>query len=136
MNIYFQLQYKLLIMNLIRIKSICETKGVSIRNIAEQIGMSEQNIHRCIRVNQIQAHQLEIIAKFFNVPIGYFFDDDKSVPPNTASVKGNNNVLVGGNNNGSINKLANCEREVEHLNAIVEEKERLIQVLMKNQPNK
>lgn len=124
-------------MNLMKIKGICEAKDVSIRNIAEHIGMSEQNMHRCIRVNQIQAHQLEIIAKFFNVPVGYFFDDEASpVSQNTASVKGNNNVLVGGNNN-TIHKLNECEREVEvlrvevkHLTTQVEEKERLIQVLM------
>ncbi|MEG1612496.1 MAG: XRE family transcriptional regulator, partial [Alistipes sp.] len=61
-------------MRLSYIKDISESKGISIRSIAEQIDMSEQNLHRCIRVNQIQAHQLEIIAKILTTPVGYFFD--------------------------------------------------------------
>lgn len=60
------------------------------------------------------------------------------------NVNGNNNILTGGNGNITISKLRECEREVEILKVtvehledklkekevLIEEKERLIQVLL------
>lgn len=117
-------------MRLSIIKNISETKGVSIRSIAEKIGMSEQNLHRCIRVGQIQAHQLEIIAEMFNVPVGYFFDEEPVAGINNATIKGNNNVLAGRDNHIAAGKLNDCTKELVHLKALLSEKERTIQILM------
>jgi transcriptional regulator with XRE-family HTH domain len=63
------------------------------------------------------------IADFFKVPISYFFEDS----PNgniTQTGKGNTASIY-----GNIS-LSDCQKEVEHLRALLEEKERLIQVLM------
>lgn len=67
-------------MKLIQIKEIAEKKGIAITYIAESIDMSPQNLHRCIRINQIQSHQLEIIAKILEVPVSIFFDDQPQAP--------------------------------------------------------
>lgn len=113
-------------MNLLHIKNISEIKGISIKSVAEKINMSEQNLHRCIRVNQIQAHQLEIIARMLEVPVGYFFDETPgSSSTNKITQKGDNSVMIG-NNNGTISKLENCTKEVEHLKELLAEKERQI----------
>ena len=44
---------------------------------ASQIGMSEGNLHRCIRINKIQAGDLEKIAKILRVPVTVFFDEGR-----------------------------------------------------------
>ena len=65
---------------------------------------------------------LEIIADYFNVPIDYFFDRDiNSSGINIGhQVKGNGNKI-----SGDIT-LSECRKEIEHLNALLEEKERVI----------
>lgn len=109
-------------MNLIKIRELCEAKDGGVKRLAEEIGMSEQNLHRCITLNKIQAGELEKIANIFNVPIGYFFDvDAESSNINIGhQVKGNGNKV-----SGDIT-LSECRKEIEHLNALLEEKERVI----------
>jgi DNA-binding Xre family transcriptional regulator len=110
-------------MNLIKIRSLAEKRDGGIRKLAKEIEMSEANLHRCIAVNKIQANDLEKIAFAFNVPIGYFFEDShngnitQKGAGNTASIYGNIS-------------LSNCQKEVEHLRELLEEKERTIQILI------
>lgn len=117
---------KLLIMNLIKIRELCETKDGGVKRLAEEIGMSEQNLHRCITLNKIQAGELEKIANIFDVPIGYFFDKDA----------GNSNINIGHQVKGNGNKvsgditLSECQKEIAHLKELLAEKERTIQILM------
>lgn len=121
----------------LKIKMLAEEKNVDAVWISKKLGKSKQAIYDIYDKEDVNTSILKSLAQVFNVPVGYFFDDEASpVSQNTASVKGNNNVLVGGNNN-TIHKLNECEREVEvlrvevkHLTTQVEEKERLIQVLM------
>nr|DAP41622.1 MAG TPA: LAMBDA REPRESSOR (TRIPLE MUTANT)/DNA COMPLEX-DNA COMPLEX, DOUBLE HELIX, TRANSCRIPTION-DNA.1A [Caudoviricetes sp.] len=123
-------------MNLLHIKKISEKKGVSIRKLAESIGMSEQNLHRCIRVNQIQAHQLEQIAHLLEVPVVCFFDEEVVCENNKiGKVSGTGNRVQQGHVNVM---LESQEREIENLkllltekDKVISEKERLIQILMK-----
>lgn len=67
-------------MNLQRIKTIAERKRKEFKRLAAAIGMSEGNLHRCVRENKIQAHDLEKIAVELEVSILEFFDND---PANT-----------------------------------------------------
>lgn len=123
-------------MNLLHIKKISEKKGVSIRKLAESIGMSEQNLHRCIRVNQIQAYQLEQIAHLLEVPVVCFFDEEVVCENNKiGKVSGTGNRVQQGHVNVM---LESQEREIENLkllltekDKVISEKERLIQILMK-----
>ena len=83
----------------------------------------------------IKVSSLKKIADYFNVPVGYFFDEC-SVEQNT---EGSSNVVVGRDNNGNIsisecqNKLEDALKEIDHLKELNSEKERLIQVLLKRQ---
>ena len=65
-------------MNLQRIKQLCESKRLEVKELAQSAHMSEQNLHRCIRLNKIQAENLETIARLLNVSVVEFFDEDVS----------------------------------------------------------
>lgn len=120
-------------MNLLRIKELCEHKEGGLKRLAEEIEMSEQNLHRCINNNKIQAGDLEKIAQNFNVDINVFFEDQplKESCCVGHKVNGNGNNVLG---NISLNEK---QKEVEYLRqllqekqAIIEEKERTIQILL------
>ena len=64
-------------MNLQLIKDYCEKRSGGLRQLAEDAGMSEPNLHRCIRINKIQAGDLEKIAKILRVPVTVFFDESR-----------------------------------------------------------
>lgn len=105
--------------------------------LAKKCGISRPTVDNALNGGNIQVDTLEQLAKFFDVPVGYFFEDEQKDNNSIAHVVGDNNgSMVTGNNisgNGnvvSIGKLAECEKEVTHLKAIIEEKERLIQVLL------
>ncbi len=120
-------------MNLLHIKKFSEEKGVSIRKIAESIGMSEQNLHRCIRVNQIQAHQLEQIAHLLDVPVICFFDEEVVCENNKiGKISGTGNRVQQGHVNVM---LESQEKEIEYLKARLKDKEEMIE-LLKEQLNK
>lgn len=120
-------------MNLLLIKELAEKKAISIRSIAAAIGMSDANLHRCIRINQIQAHQLEQIAHILDIPIVMFFDE--AIEQNHGNightVKGNGNRVSGDITLSECkSELANLKIKVEEQEKLLNEKERLIQVLM------
>jgi len=74
---------------------------------------------------------LQKIADFFNVPI-YFFFDDKHLS-SSISQTGNGNV-IGDRNQVTISdcesRLKSADKEIEHLQELVKEKERTIQILI------
>lgn len=107
-------------MNLLLIKDLCEKREGGLTKLAQEIGMSVQNLHRCVRVNQIQAHQLELIASLLGVSIVSFFDDNDTGNIIKSKLKQNDDVAD------------TKEKEIEHLKALLEEKERLIRVLLKD----
>jgi hypothetical protein len=82
-------------MDLSTIKNLCEGRPGGIKKLAKDIGMTEANLHRCIRLNKIQAKDLESIANLLNIPISYFFCGTSTV---THLIQGDNNQL---NENGS-----------------------------------
>lgn len=111
-------------MNLLAIKEIAEKKNVSIRKLADSIEMSEQNLHRCIRINQIQAHQLEIIANILETPVEYFFNSNTQLPKQGMTVAGNGNKVQNGDGNVMIENQA---KEIEHLQQMLAAKDEIIE---------
>ena len=117
-------------MNLQMIKNYCENREGGVKQLAKDIGMSEPNLHRCIRLNQIQAGDLERIAQALNVNISVFFNTQT---PN--KVSSDSNVAIGsynsvGNVTTNAGDTAVLEERVKSLEALLAEKERLIKVLM------
>lgn len=76
--------------------------------------------------------RLEKVADFFGVSMDLFFERTVSVPPRIG-----NNVKITGSKNRVKNEInlsdMQKEKEIEHLNQLLAEKERLIKVLLKNQ---
>lgn len=115
-------------MNLQAIKNYCENREGGVKQLAKDIGMSEPNLHRCIRLNQIQAGDLERIAQVLKVNIAVFFDTQT---PN--KVSSDSNVAIGSHKsvgNVSMGTDAVLAERVKSLEALLAEKERLINVLM------
>lgn len=95
--------------NLLLIRDLCEKNKIKIRELASRIGKDESSIQSMIRTGSTNTKTLEAIAEVFNVSPGIFFDNP--LESNTES---------------SLNK----EAEIAYLKKILEEKERLIQVLL------
>lgn len=104
-------------MNLQVIKNLCEQQGRSLKQLAAESGMSEPNLHRCIRMNKIQASDLEQLSKLLGVPVNTFFDS--SLPQPNASPEQMRNA-----------DLRLLQERVSYLEQLVAEKERLISVLL------
>jgi transcriptional regulator with XRE-family HTH domain/DNA-binding Xre family transcriptional regulator len=66
-------------MDLLTVKNLCENKPGGIKKLAEDIGMTEANLHRCIRLNKIQASDLEKIAQVLNVDVSVFFGSEEQM---------------------------------------------------------
>lgn len=95
--------------NLLLIRDLCEKNKIKIRELASRIGKDESSIQSMIRTGSTNTKTLEAIAEVFNVSPGIFFDNPSE------------------NNTGnSLNKDA----KIADLERIIEEKERLIQVLL------
>ena len=95
--------------NLLLIRDLCERNKIKIRELASRIGKDESSIQSMIRTGSTNTKTLEAIAEIFNVSPGIFFDNP-----------------LESNTENSLNK----EAEIAYLKKILEEKERLIQVLL------
>lgn len=95
--------------NLLLIRDLCEKNKIKIRDLASRIGKDESSIQSMIRTGSTNTKTLEAIAEVFNVSPGIFFDNP-----------------LESNTENSLNK----EAEIAYLKKILEEKERLIQVLL------
>jgi len=60
---------------LYKIKELQAKGRIEFKELAENIGMTTQGLRVAIKNEKIMSDSLEKIAKFFNVPVGYFFDD-------------------------------------------------------------
>jgi transcriptional regulator with XRE-family HTH domain len=80
--------------------------------------------------------KLEKAAKFFNVPIGYFFEETSLGGNITQKGKGN---FIANSQQVTISdcesKLEIAQNKIESLEALLEEKERTIQILMNKNNN-
>ena len=114
-------------MDLGAIKFYCEKREGGVKKLASDIGMSEPNLHRCIRLNKIQAADLEKISALLGVDIRVFFDDQLS----RTAVKIGDGSTAAVNVSGTIHGGQNvttypADQEIKNLRALLDEKERII----------
>lgn len=60
--------------NLFKIKDLCEKKNIKLRQLAEMIGITPEGMSNIIKTNSTKIDTLEKIANILEVPITYFFD--------------------------------------------------------------
>jgi DNA-binding Xre family transcriptional regulator len=119
-------------MNLEIIRKLCEKRTGGIRKLSEDIGMTEANLHRCIRLNKIQAQDLEAIANELNVSIVVFFDEDTHLSPSTVKAD-NGSIAFAGNISGNVNsdqeQVNALKQLVEQMKSQLEDKDKIIKLL-------
>lgn len=109
-------------MNLQLIKELCEKKKYYLNQLACDINMSETNLHRCIRTNNIQAVELEKISIILDVPVSVFFEG-------TPAEYSQNNIPVKAEEK-TVEYMTKLMNEKDN---VLKEKERYIQLLLKNE---
>ncbi|WP_418894192.1 helix-turn-helix domain-containing protein [Limibacterium fermenti] len=117
-----------------KLKVLLNRKGISPGEFAARLGISESSVFKYYNKNSFDSDLLEKFCSELHVPITYFFDEEEKTG-NTTKVKGDhNNVASGINSQVTIleNDIQAKETEITHLKQIINEKERLIQVLMKS----
>ncbi|MDY5433670.1 helix-turn-helix transcriptional regulator [Bacteroides pyogenes] len=118
-----------------KINDLLEEKKQTKASLYRFIGISKKGLNDIIDGNHIpKISYIESIADFFKIPIDALFDREIDIPAIKIGhqVKGNGNKV-----SGNI-KLNECQAEIEHLKKllqekidIINEKERTIQILMK-----
>lgn len=115
------------------LKELIDALGISQRKLAEQMGVTPQTISAILTAKDVRTSTIERIASVTNMPISYFFKEESERQNAVAS--GNGSVAVTGNNNVAGNvtigdNTAVLQERIIMLEKLLEEKERLIKVLM------
>ena len=114
-------------MDLECIKKFSEKRKGGLRKLAADAGMSEQNLHRCIRLNKIQAADLENIATILGVDIRVFFDDQSCRNPVKIGDRNTAAVNISSTIHGGQNVITyTADLEIKNMRALLDEKERII----------
>lgn len=127
------------------ISDLIEQRKMTKISLANYIGLTIGGLENILKGSDVRASNLEKIADFFNLPIDHFFE--RNITPETSS---ETTIHIGHKVGGSKNVLGDitmseCKKEIEHLQILLKEKdtqlelmknqlddkERLIQVLMK-----
>lgn len=102
-------------------------QNISALAIAKKLGISPQALNSTFNAADVKSGTLERIAEVLGVNMSFFYPMEGS----TTVVSGNGSVAVTGNNNVAVNDNAAVLHErVKMLEKLLEEKERLIKVLM------
>ena len=106
--------------------------GMSKSEFGRKIGIPQQNVNRILDKTSIDTEKLATISEALGYNFFTEFVDDLSATQSVA-LAGNNNQVNGhgahGNINGDVN-TAVLEERIKSLEALLAEKERLINVLM------
>lgn len=112
-----------------RINKLLEERKITKVNLYTSVGISGPGLDKMIAGANVRVGSLEKIADFFNVSMDYFFDREID----------NSSINIGHHVNGMGNSvsgditLSDCQKELAHLKQLLEEKERTIQILLKQQ---
>ena len=105
-------------------------QNVSALAIAKKMGISPQALNSTFNAADVKSGTLERIADALGVGMSFFYPTDG----NSAVASGDGSVAVTGNNNVAgnvtIGDAAVLQERVKMLERLLEEKERLIKVLM------
>lgn len=124
------------------IKELMLKQNIEVADLAKRLGKTKQAVYDMLDKEDVNTSLLRELAAIFNVPITIFFDNSVN---NNQSNTGNNSIVLGQNNNvDSLSldckeKLESALVEIKHLKEVIDakdkllqEKERLINVLMNN----
>lgn len=102
-------------------------KRIIQKDFADKMGVTAVTITKWKSLESIDAAKLEAISKLLNIPVSYWFDDDCQLNQSIVNGDGSAASVYG---DATAGVIADRDKEIEHLKQLLEEKERLIQVLM------
>lgn len=105
-------------------------QNISALAIAKKLGISPQALNSTFNAADVKSGTLERIAEVLGVKMSFFYpmDGSNAVATGNGNVAGNNNVV----GSVTIGDAAILQERVVMLEKLLEEKERLIKVLMEN----
>lgn len=120
------------------LKRKCLIKVRSQKQIASMLGTTPQSLNSIFDAADVRSGTIEKIAKVLNVPVAYFYDEEGS---NVAMATGNgsaasnfgDSIVVSRSDDSG--EIAILKERISHLEAMLGEKERLIQVLLDKNPH-
>ncbi len=92
--------------NLQIIRDLCEKRKITIRELASKINMKDGSIHNIMKTGSTNTATMEAIADVLQVSPAVFYDPVE---------------------------VSDKDKEIQHLRALLEEKERTIKILMERQ---
>lgn len=110
-----------------KINKLIEERHITKKSLFEYMGTSASGLDSIIKNCNPTAEKIEQIADFFQLPIDYFFDRNIEISDPSLSITGNGNKIQHGDGNIMIETQA---KEIEHLQQLLAEKERTIQILL------
>lgn len=121
--------------NLSLIKTLAESRHISIAELSAKIGITEQQLHGIVRKNSTKINTLEKIAEILDVPVSYFFEE----APLTCVVKTegdfspaskNGNVSVNVGDAVLLERIKSLEAQLVAKDEIIKAKDALIDKLI------
>lgn len=109
------------------LKELINALGISQRKLAEQMGVTPQTISAILTAKDVRTSTIERIASVTNMPISYFFKEERE---HQNAVASGNGIAVAGNNNIAGSNNAVLQERVALLEKLLDEKERTIKILM------
>lgn len=113
--------------------------GKSQKDIADYLGVTAQSLSSVLSAKDVRSGTIEKIAQVLNVPISFLYGEKDKDQSAVASGHG---IAVAGNNNVAGSNVTMCdnavlqerikflEQQVKDKESIIDEKERLIKVLL------
>ncbi|MCU6767391.1 helix-turn-helix domain-containing protein [Barnesiella propionica] len=114
-------------MNIRKLRQLVKDSGKTKVQIAKLSGITRVTLDNALQGGDIRVSIIESLAKTLGVRVGVFFDEDaigqNAIAQGQSSVAAiNSDVIIGQN--------VLLEEKVKHLEEIIAEKERLINILM------
>ena len=125
------------IMNLDKIKALCEAKG-SRSQLIRKAGISRPTIDAILAGGDFKVSTLEKIAKAFNLPVSYFFDEEIGTNIRTAGrdyheqhdeVFGNKSSQSNTANVSQSETIKLLQKQIIALEAHLKDKDQIIEML-------
>lgn len=113
-------------MNINKLNELVNSSKLNKIQIAERCGISRTTLDNVLSGSDARISTIERIACVLNVPVCCFFDDPIS---NTATANGDKSIAAI-NSTISMEKSKAMEEKLNMMEKLLEEKERLINVLM------
>ena len=109
-----------------QLDELFKKKRIIQKDFAEKMGVTTVTVTKWKSQESIDAAKLEAISKVLNVPISYWFDLKESA----SSIVNGNKSAASVYGNATVTASNEKDKEIEHLKALLVEKERTIQILM------